>query len=242
MGLAYDVFGNGRTALKVNFGKYLEGVGVSTNYANSNPTLRIPTSTGAVRRAGRHPRVDRCRRRLRPGLRPQQPREPGPARQRRRPLRAGLERALGSERPDEPVRPESAQGLGRASVGLGLRRLGPAAAPAPDVGRGGLSPPLVRAASPCRTTRWSPTPSTTRSASPRRSTRRCRVAAATSCPASTTSRPAKFGQILNNVTDSSTFGETSQVFNGVDVTAQPASGRPDAPGRHQHRADDGRLL
>ena len=46
MGLAYDVFGNGRTALKANFGKYLEGVGVSTNYANSNPTLRIPTSTG----------------------------------------------------------------------------------------------------------------------------------------------------------------------------------------------------
>jgi hypothetical protein len=46
MGMAYDVFGNGRTAFKANFGKYLEGVGVSTNYANSNPTLRIPTSTG----------------------------------------------------------------------------------------------------------------------------------------------------------------------------------------------------
>jgi len=46
MGAAYDLFGNGRTALKANFGKYLEGVGVSTNYANSNPTLRIPTSTG----------------------------------------------------------------------------------------------------------------------------------------------------------------------------------------------------
>ena len=46
LGAAYDLFGNGRTALKANFGKYLEGVGVSTNYANSNPTLRIPTSTG----------------------------------------------------------------------------------------------------------------------------------------------------------------------------------------------------
>jgi hypothetical protein len=46
MGLAYDVFGNGRTAFKVNLGKYLEGVGFSTNYANSNPTLRIPRSTG----------------------------------------------------------------------------------------------------------------------------------------------------------------------------------------------------
>jgi hypothetical protein len=45
-GLAYDVFGNGRTAVKMNIGKYLEGVGVQLNYANSNPTLRIPTSTG----------------------------------------------------------------------------------------------------------------------------------------------------------------------------------------------------
>jgi hypothetical protein len=46
MGLAYDVFGNGRTAVKMNLGKYLEGVGVQLNYANTNPTLRVPTSTG----------------------------------------------------------------------------------------------------------------------------------------------------------------------------------------------------
>jgi hypothetical protein len=45
-GAAYDVFGDGRTALKMNFGRYLEGVGVQLTYANSNPTLRIPTSTG----------------------------------------------------------------------------------------------------------------------------------------------------------------------------------------------------
>jgi hypothetical protein len=45
-GLAYDVFGSGRTAVKMNLGRYLEGVGVQLNYANTNPTLRIPTSTG----------------------------------------------------------------------------------------------------------------------------------------------------------------------------------------------------
>src|SRR5215471_643744 len=46
MGLAYDVFGNGRTAFKFNVGKYLEGMGISNNWANSNPTLRLPCTTG----------------------------------------------------------------------------------------------------------------------------------------------------------------------------------------------------
>jgi hypothetical protein len=46
MGAAYDLFGNGKTALKASAGRYLEGVGVSTNYANANPTLRIPTTLG----------------------------------------------------------------------------------------------------------------------------------------------------------------------------------------------------
>ena len=42
MGVAYDVFGNGKTALKANLGKYLEGVGIQLNYANPNPTVRLP--------------------------------------------------------------------------------------------------------------------------------------------------------------------------------------------------------
>ena len=48
VGVAYDVFGNGKTALKVNVGKYLEGVGVQLNYANPNPTTRLP-GTGLPR-------------------------------------------------------------------------------------------------------------------------------------------------------------------------------------------------
>ncbi len=51
-GAAYDVFGNGRTAIRGNIGKYLEGVGVQLNYANSNPTLRVPTSTGPFQTQG----------------------------------------------------------------------------------------------------------------------------------------------------------------------------------------------
>lgn len=52
IGLAYDVFGNGRTAFKLSMGRYLEGVGVFGTYANSNPTLRMPQTTSAFGTAG----------------------------------------------------------------------------------------------------------------------------------------------------------------------------------------------
>ena len=52
VGLAYDLFGAGRTALRVTAGKYLEGAGVSGNYANSNPTLRMPQTTSVFGPAG----------------------------------------------------------------------------------------------------------------------------------------------------------------------------------------------
>jgi len=44
-GLAYDVFGNGKTAVKVNFGKYLEPTSNNNNYILSNPITRIATTT-----------------------------------------------------------------------------------------------------------------------------------------------------------------------------------------------------
>ena len=44
-GVAYDVFGNGKTAVKVNFGKYLEPTSNNNNYILSNPITRIATTT-----------------------------------------------------------------------------------------------------------------------------------------------------------------------------------------------------
>src|SRR5207302_5629593 len=44
-GLAYDLFDNGKTALKVNIGKYLEPTSNNNNYILSNPITRIATTT-----------------------------------------------------------------------------------------------------------------------------------------------------------------------------------------------------
>jgi len=43
-GLAYDLFGNGKTAIKVNFGKYLEPTSNANNYILANPITRIATT------------------------------------------------------------------------------------------------------------------------------------------------------------------------------------------------------
>jgi hypothetical protein len=42
LGATYDLLGNGKTALKVNLGKYLQGASVSNLAYGANPALRIP--------------------------------------------------------------------------------------------------------------------------------------------------------------------------------------------------------
>jgi hypothetical protein len=52
MSVAYDPSGHGKTVFRISLGKYLESVGVTSNYANVNPTLRMPRTTPAFGTAG----------------------------------------------------------------------------------------------------------------------------------------------------------------------------------------------
>jgi hypothetical protein len=52
VGLAVDLFGTGRAAVKASLGRFLEGAGTSGIYAAMNPTLRLPQTTPAFGTAG----------------------------------------------------------------------------------------------------------------------------------------------------------------------------------------------
>jgi hypothetical protein len=52
-GVAYDVFGNGRTAVKFNGGKYLEAATADSIYSSNNPAARIVTRIGSGGAAAR---------------------------------------------------------------------------------------------------------------------------------------------------------------------------------------------
>jgi hypothetical protein len=52
LGASYDLLGNGRTALKVHLGRYLDGAGTAGIYTGTNPTLRMPQTTSSLGTAG----------------------------------------------------------------------------------------------------------------------------------------------------------------------------------------------
>jgi len=52
LGVAYDLFGTGTTALKVHLGRYLDGAGTGGIYMMTNPTVRMPQTTSVLGTAG----------------------------------------------------------------------------------------------------------------------------------------------------------------------------------------------
>jgi hypothetical protein len=58
VGVAYDVFGSGKTAVKVNIGRYLQAATIDENYWANNPALRTVELLNRV--DARQPNVVDC--------------------------------------------------------------------------------------------------------------------------------------------------------------------------------------
>ena len=150
MGIAYDVFGNGKTAVKVNWSKYLQSAANDGVYINANKASTFAQTANRAWTDGNKNFVAR--------LRPEEPGGAGQPRGGRRPVRRAGQRELlrvlaeslarhGDHR--EPGAPER---LGRASVRLAVQRVGAAADRAARVGGSSATAAARGATSPTPTT------------------------------------------------------------------------------------------
>ena len=101
VGVAYDVFGNGKTAVKVNWGKYLAYAANDPPYTSTNPGFTVV-------RERPQPRLDRHQRQQGRRLRPAQSRGPARLGQRRRLRRRRRQRrptSASSARRPSSIRP-----------------------------------------------------------------------------------------------------------------------------------------
>ena len=134
-GVAYDVFGNGKTAVKFSVGRYLEAAQNGGLFIASRPTSRV--STTATRT------WTDANGNFMPGLRSVEQRPAGPAGDRRRFLRRGREHELRQVGLRHDAGSGAVLRLGRAVRRLAVGRLGSAAGGAASVGRGRLPPALA---------------------------------------------------------------------------------------------------
>ena len=128
MGAAYDVFGNGKTAMKVNYSKYLQPANNESNFIQANPGVTLQTSTTS--------HVDAIQRQLRPRLRSR--------------IVGGQRRVRSLAEPElrQPVQHHAGQPghdarVGQPAVRLAVGRGAAAGNPAAPLGGRRVQPPVV---------------------------------------------------------------------------------------------------
>ena len=128
MGVAYDVFGNGKTALKVNYSKYLQPANNESNFIQANPGVTLQnmttrTWTDATTTASRTAML-----------------ESSAAQRRVRPV---AERQLRQPVQHDPRQPGHDARVGQPAVRLAVRRGAAAGDPAAPLGGRRVQPPVV---------------------------------------------------------------------------------------------------
>ena len=167
LGIAFDLFGNGKTAVKASVGRYLQADNLTTITGRANPTAAIVTSASRDWNDANRDFI------------PQEHRARGVQSVHLRP-----------ERHHVAVR---RRGAGQPGLQLGDLGQRPAPAGAAGLGDRRLFPPLVRQLHRHRQRAGDARPTTARSASPHRRIRGCLAAAAIRSAASTTSRSPSSG-------------------------------------------------
>ena len=133
MGMAYDLFGNGKTAVKFNLGKYMEALSALNRQRPESAAAHCHHDDPVVER----PRRARHQQRLRAAMRSREPR-------RERRMRADGEPESGDEHHYPDLGRQLHPRLGEAALQLGAGSDGSAAARAARVVDGRLLPALVR--------------------------------------------------------------------------------------------------
>ena len=133
MGVAYNVFGNGKTALKANVGRYVEAASHNNRYSATNPLNRIATSTTRSWTDGNRNYVADCDL-LNPAAQDFRARG-GDS------VRGVLGQHLRDDDVQQHVRPGHPRGQPAERLGPG--RFGPAGGAAARLGGGGLLPSVV---------------------------------------------------------------------------------------------------
>ena len=200
LGAVYDLFGNGKTAVKVNLGRYVLAQRLTSDYTNlgnpvnamANLVTRSWNDRGGLGINGDY--IPQCDLTESAG---------------ERGVRGAERRAVRPADPQHGVRSGDAPWMEQAAGGLGVRGQRPAPADATGWRGGRLLPSLVWQLHGDRQPGDGTRPTTRSTASPRRSILACPTAAATSCLDSTTSTRTRWGRSIISSPWPATTGTTS---------------------------------